>query len=142
MEQKSKSTLALMEQAIMILVFAFTAAFCVQAFVKAELLSRNLEMRDRAAAMCQTVAETAKALHGDMEEVAGILGGTATKDGLVLFLDGDWEIVAKENAAFFLHLNYKEVNSFLATGEVTVSSGDGEEIFSLPVNWQKEVAHE
>jgi len=142
MEQKNKSTLALMEQVIMILVFAFTAAFCVQAFVKAELLSRNLEKRDRAVNMCQTVAETVKALHGDMEEAALSLGALAREDGLVLFFDDNWENTAKEEASYVLQLIYREENVYLAAGEVSVFSKTGEEIFSLPVKWQGEVYHE
>lgn len=142
MEQKSKSTLALMEQVIMILVFAFTAAFCVQAFVKAELLSRELGKRDRAVNICQTVAETVKALQGDMELAALSLNGSVRGNGLVLFFDDNWENAAEENAVYMLQLYYIEETPYLALGEVTVSSGEGEEIFSLPISWQKEVAYE
>ena len=44
--EKSKSTLALMEQAVMILVFAVAATLCVQAFVRADAYSKELERRD------------------------------------------------------------------------------------------------
>ena len=142
MEQKNKSTLALMEQVIMILVFAFTAAFCVQAFVKAELLSRQLEERDRAVNVCQTAAETVKALHGNMEKAAEQLDGCVQDNALTLFFDENWERTIEEKASYLLRLYHKEESIYLATGEVTVSKKDGEEIFSLPVNWQREVAHE
>ena len=142
MEQKSKSTLALMEQVIMILVFAVTAAFCVQAFVKAELLSRQLSERDKAVGVCQTAAETVKALHGNMEQAADFLGGTAGKEEFVLYYSKTWEHVSKQEAEYTLLLSLQEETEYLAKGEVTVFSATGEEIFSLPVNWQREVSHE
>ena len=44
---KSKAPLMLMEQMIMLLVFALAAALCLQAFVKSEQLSSRSENRDR-----------------------------------------------------------------------------------------------
>ena len=45
---KSKAPLLLMEQMVMLLVFALAAALCLQAFVKSDGLSRRSEARDRA----------------------------------------------------------------------------------------------
>ena len=82
--EKSKSTLALMEQAVMILVFAVAATLCVQAFVRADAYSKELERRDRAVNLCQTVAETVKAKKGDMEATAA--QSEATVSGGMMFL--------------------------------------------------------
>ena len=59
---KSKAPLMLMEQMVMLLVFALAAALCLQAFVKADEISRRAEARDRAVILCQTVAEEIKAV--------------------------------------------------------------------------------
>ena len=45
---KSKAPLALMEQLVMVLVFALAAALCVQAFFASDRMSRQGEARDRA----------------------------------------------------------------------------------------------
>ena len=57
---KSKAPLLLMEQMVMLLVFALAAALCLQAFVKSDGLSGNSEARDRAVTLCQTAAETVR----------------------------------------------------------------------------------
>lgn len=57
---RSKAPLMLMEQMVMLLVFALAAALCLQAFVKADAISRESEARDRAVLLCQSVAEQIK----------------------------------------------------------------------------------
>ena len=51
---KSKAPLLLMEQMVMLLVFALAAALCLQAFVRSEAMSRESEARDHAAVLCQS----------------------------------------------------------------------------------------
>ena len=45
---RSKAPLAMMEQMVMVLVFALAAALCLQAFVKSDRMSKEMEARDRA----------------------------------------------------------------------------------------------
>lgn len=54
---RSKAPLLLMEQMVMLLVFALAAALCLQAFVKSDGLSGDSESRDRAVTLCQEAAE-------------------------------------------------------------------------------------
>lgn len=143
MEQKSKSHLALMEQAIMILVFAFAAAICVQAFQKADATSKELAARDRAVNYGQTVAETVKSVHGDLEAAAGILGGIAEEDKLLFWYDIEWNRVSKEDAAYELCLMVTETSAYLEKSQLIVTElKKSKVLFALPVNWQKEVPHE
>lgn len=143
MEQKSKSHLALMEQAIMILVFAFAAAICVQAFQKADATSKELAARDRAVNYSQTVAETVKSVHGDLESAAGILGGIAKEDKLLFWYDNEWNRVSKEGAAYELCLMVTETSAYLEKSQLIVTElKKSKVLFALPVNWQKEVPHE
>ena len=53
---KSKAPLALMEQIVMLLVFALAAALCLQAFVKSEQTSRDSQSRGNAALSVQIAA--------------------------------------------------------------------------------------
>ena len=142
MEQKSKSPLALMEQAIMILVFAFAAALCMQAFVKADSLSKGLEARDRAVNISQTVAETVKALDGDLGLAAKALGGAVRDEELLLYYNKEWIAVEETEAVYRLRLVCVETGRYLTKSEISVEAlKDGEELFRLPVSWQ-EVSHE
>lgn len=58
---KSKASLVLMEQLVMILVFALCAALCLQAFVGADRISQETARRDEAVLLAQNTAESLKA---------------------------------------------------------------------------------
>lgn len=60
---KNKASLLLMEQLVMILVFALCAALCLQCFVAADEISRETALRDRAVLLAQNTAECMKAGH-------------------------------------------------------------------------------
>lgn len=136
--QKSKAPLNLMEQVVMILVFAFAAALCVQAFVVADSMSQEAYARDKAALISQTVAETVKSQRGNMEMSAKLLGGAEIEQGISLYYDKDWKSCILEEAEYIAVFTMKEEDSYLGQGEVAVKAiGTGEMIFDLPVSWQK-----
>ena len=58
---KNKTSLLLMEQLVMILVFALCAALCLQCFVAADRISRETGLRDEALLLAQNTAESLKA---------------------------------------------------------------------------------
>ncbi len=58
---KNKTSLLLMEQLVMILVFALCAALCLQCFVAADRISRETGLRDEAVLLAQNAAESLKA---------------------------------------------------------------------------------
>ena len=64
---KSKAPLALMEQIVMLLVFALAAALCLQAFVKSDQISRESQARSNAALAVQNTAETIRYSGGSFE---------------------------------------------------------------------------
>ena len=64
---KSKASLQLMEQLVMILVFAVAAALCLQVFAKSREISLETAHRDRAVALGRNAAEVLKATGGDEE---------------------------------------------------------------------------
>ncbi len=93
---RSKAPLILMEQMVMLLVFALAAALCLQAFVKSDDISSRSEARDRAAVLCQTAAETIRCYGGDaqnaLSKAAGDLGAEYSEEFVTLSLnyDKDW----------------------------------------------------
>lgn len=58
---RSKASLFLMEQLVMVLVFALAAALCIQVFVRAEEISLETARRDEAVAVARNAAELLKA---------------------------------------------------------------------------------
>lgn len=148
---KSKAPLAMMEQIVMLAVFALAAALCLQAFVKSDRMSKDSEARDRAMTLCQSAAEAVRHSGGDLEKAAELLGIP-------------YGAYAQEEPAFSAH--YKEDWTLSDTREYTyvlrsepVDSGvDGlgkarvealqwdngtmESLFSIEVAWQEVNTHE
>lgn len=143
MEAKSKSHLVLMEQSVMILVFAFAAALCVMAFQKADAMSKAMANRDRAVNVCQTVAETAKALQGDLEAVATELQAEVKENKLFLWYGEDWTQATEPDAVYGLCMTCTGTTEFLEKYNISVTNTETkEELFCLPVSMQREVPHE
>lgn len=85
---KNKATLFLMEQLVMVLVFALAAALCLQCFAASAGISRNTAQYDRAVQLAQSCAEVLKACRGDLETAAEILGGSAEGNTLTVHAEG------------------------------------------------------
>lgn len=126
--ERSKAPLALMEQIIMILVFALTAAVCLQAFVYSNTLSKKGENENLAAAHAQEVIEYCKMLSGDLDQVCSSLSGERTEAGLKVYYQDDKMTV---------NLSVTDTSQWLEKARVSVELEDGQEIFSLDTAWQK-----
>lgn len=151
---RSKAPLTLMEQVMMVLVFALAAALCIQVFVFSGQTSRRNEARDRAVLEVQNAAETLKAVGevgGDMgyvlEAAAQQMGGEVSQGLLWLDYDQNWQPVYGEDAARngVYRLTAQgipaEVDG-LYKAIVMVDADKGEDVlFQLEVVWQAEVSH-
>lgn len=126
--ERSKAPLALMEQIIMILVFALTAAVCLQTFVYSNTLSKRGENENLAAAHAQEVVEYCKSLSGDLDQVCSSLSGERTENGLKVYYEDDKMTV---------NLSITDSTQWLERATVSVELEDGQEIFSLDTAWQK-----
>ena len=111
---KNKTSLLLMEQLVMVLVFALAAALCLTAFVKADQISRETVRRDEAVLLAQNAAQVLKATSGDVEQA------TAVADG------SDYQ----------LKIERIDTHNLLGRVEIRVWQ-ENELIFSLPVGWQE-----
>jgi len=137
---RGKAPLALMEQMIMLLVFALAAALCLQAFAKSDELSKQGEERDRAAALCQTTAEVIRSCGGDPAQA---LSSAAEKldcryeQGLLWAdYDGDWNR-ATDGAYRLTAQGVPNDTPGLHTVCVAVDRR-GETLFEITVAWQGE----
>ncbi|MCI9263717.1 MAG: hypothetical protein HFF06_04010 [Oscillospiraceae bacterium] len=144
---RSKAPLALMEQMVMLLVFALAAALCLQAFVLSDKLSRREEARSRAAQVCQSAAEAIRHSGGTGEEAlsggAEILGAEYSDGLLQQTYDRDWEPVAgtawaQADPAYRLTAVAEDGGQLgLGLAQVKVYDVEEEELlFQLEVAWQ------
>lgn len=151
---RSKAPLALMEQMVMLLVFALAAALCLQAFVQSDAISQRSEARDRAVELAQSVAEVVKSCHGDLAAVAEKLGVSVSLDSGSFQIEytENWELsphtgesVIDIGEDFIYHLGvYVEDSDVpgLGRGGVWVKDEINEiELFRIEIAWQEVDVH-
>ncbi len=125
---KKRSTLVLMELAIMLSVFALAAALCLRAFSLAEGISEASALTDEAHFLAQSAAEVIKAARGDLAAAAEILNA-----------DFDGESLTKHSENLKLSANLLPSDlELLGKAEVTVTDEQGNILCTLPAAWQKE----
>lgn len=142
---RSKAPLALMEQMVMLLVFALAATLCLQAFSKSDEISKRVEVRDRAVTLCQSVAEVIRNDGGEpadaLSDAAQALGYQYDQGLLWAEYDENWS----SSAAGVYRLTAQAVPteiSGLYAARVAVET-EGETLFELTVAWQGEgIAYE
>ena len=117
---KSRAPLALMEQAVMVLVFALAAALCLRAFVLADGISRRVEATDRA--VLRAAAE---------------LGGNLVGQRWIIPLDETWQETAGESAYTLTVQPVESDQPLLGRAQIDVAEKNGESLFSLEVCWQE-----
>lgn len=120
-----KAPLALLEQILMLLIFALAAVLCLQAFLRSDTASREIALRDEAMLCTQSAAEVVKACRGDLHDAAAILGGTV--EGSV------WRA---EYERMTLTATVEVSSGYLGQAQLTATSG-GRTLLTLPVAWQE-----
>ena len=125
---KNRASFVLIEQLIMLLVFALAAAICLQVFVKADGISQKTVLQDNAVILAQSGAEAVKAAKGDLETAARYLDAQVENDILILSADGLLLRISPEASDL----------DGLGKARVTVNEADsGEPLFSLTTGWQE-----
>lgn len=123
---KNKTFLPLIEQMIMILIFALAAAFCLQGFASADRISKRQAVLTEAVVTVQNTAEILKSSHGDYNLAAELLTGTVTDTGLQIQTE-DYTLTA--TAA-------EEQLDSLASAKIKVLYKT-ETLYELTVSWQE-----
>lgn len=137
---KNKVPLLLMEQLIMVLVFALSATFCIQAFVLSNQISKESQAKDKAVNFAQNVAEVLIENKGDMEKLEEVYGGNAEENVWKLTLDENWN--ESENEAFTILVNKKDKNEYLGEAKVIVTNQKESTLFEQNIAWQEVVLGE
>jgi hypothetical protein len=138
--RRSRSALFLMEQLIVVAVFAVCAAACVRILTESYFIASETRDISNAIHAAESGAECFKAVSGDIEKVAEILGGkTIRVDGdavAIVYYDRNWRVCNEEDAVYRLRLISETPESeprSLLTGELSVEKLTGEVIVSLMV---------
>lgn len=137
---KSKAPLVLIEQLVMLLVFALTAALCLRAFVWSELRSQRLEARTYAVTLVQSAAETIRH-YKDLPTAAQHLGGRYEQEQLRLAYDQNWQPISGDGAYYLTAQELLPETEGLqaARVELKTSGNEPEVLFALEIAWQEEV---
>ena len=136
---KNKAPLALMEQLVMILVFALAAALCLRLFALSDALSSSGAVRDQAVIAVQNAAETLKMSGGSFDKLSELAGG-AVEDGVWrLDYDAQWNAAQQNKAVYTVTAERKETGHPLLGGaDVCARSADGKALFAVSVCWQED----
>ena len=141
MNNRSRSTLFLIEQLIVIAVFAICAVACVSILATAFFYAGDSNAAGNALIAAESGAEIFKATGGDFGAVADMLGGAAEGSGssgsVVVYYDKAWQVCGIADARYFLHFvgvtPDASPGSNLVAGEMIVAKITGEELVAFPV---------
>jgi len=144
-ERRSRSTLFLMEQLIVVAVFAICAAACVRILTASYYMATDTRDIGNAIEAAENGVERYKAVSGDIGVTARLLGGSpVTIDGTpaaVVYYDKDWSIcTAEDEPEYILSLKNNGSGagaSTLLQGELSVVKKTGEVIIAFPIAAQK-----
>ena len=134
---RSRAPLALMEQTVMVLVFALAAALCLRAFVLADGISRQVEATDHAVLWAESAADTIKARKGDLARAAEELGGEFEGQCWTILLDENWQETAREPTYTLTAQPIDSGQPLLGRAQIDVTQINGDRLFSLVVCWQE-----
>ena len=123
---KNRTSLLLMEQLVMVLVFAIAAAVCLRLFGAAWQINRQTELRSEAAVLAQNGAEAVKGCQGDLEKAGMILDGETNGD---VHTVSDGELVMQI-------IRLPDSLPGLGQAQIRVMQ-EQEELFFLAVSWQE-----
>jgi len=140
MNNRSKSTLFLIEQLIVIAIFALCAAACARILTAAYLSARDARDLSNALHSAESCAESFKATGGDYRQVKDILGGTTgVIDGaqaVIVYYNNNWTVCAEDGASYVLILKTggpADQNAHFREGEISVERLSGDKLFAITV---------
>lgn len=125
---RGRSTLFLMEQIVVITVFAICTALCVYILSESYLLTVNAVDTRNALLAAESAAECFKAYGGDMGKIAEVLKGKKSDTGVYVYYDGNWRpncYNSYNNITFVLHLDIVDnsqpiILANIAVGKINV----------------------
>lgn len=139
MRHGSRSTLFLIEQLIMIAVFAICAALCIRFFTESFVMAKESRDEKNSLIAAESGAACFKALGGDMPGIAQMLEGTfEDRDGqgaVRVFYDQNWRSCTSTGAFYLMEIesHTSEAYQALLRGEISISRMNRQKILELTV---------
>lgn len=139
MKSRSRATLFLIEQLIVVAIFSICAAGCVGTLVSAYISARDSRDITNALLVAENGAENFKATGGEPEIVAELLGGILVKESgsvtAIVYYDDQWKRCAENDAIYSMRIATEnpasqDINVY---SELTVEKLTGEIIVTFPV---------
>ena len=132
---KNKTPLILMEQLIMVLVFALAASICLRVFVYSNNISKNNETLSNAAFEAQNLAEELKATKGESFE-----SWQEENNTFYISFDENWQQTS-ENSTYLVTALKENAVEGICKYTITVTENN-DLLFRIPVAWQEVAEHE
>lgn len=137
MNKRSSSSLFLMEQIVVILIFAICAAVCVKIFVDAYLTTNQAKDISNALLVAESGAECYKAVGGDATQLAEALGGETQANGAIaVYYNNEWQVCGQAEAAYVLRLTALPLHTepyAPVSADLAVEKSTGEELVAFTV---------
>ena len=140
MNRRSRSTLFLMEQLIVVATFAVCAAACVKIMTVSYFIASETRDISYAIKAAESTAECYKAVSGDFGITARIMGGRAVDingtNAMITYYDEKWNVCGEGDAAYVLRLlsvDRATGPKSLLSSELSIERLSGEEIIAFPV---------
>ena len=144
---RNKTSLALMELLIMVLVFALAAAVCLRMFALSDRLSREQEAKAHAALLAQNTAEWLKDRGEGFSEAPEGFGWQMEDGAWIQRYDKNWKQIGEsslktEDSSYELKISEEKTEIIgLVRVRITVSDGT-KDLFAIPVAWQEVIVRE
>ena len=119
MNHRSKSALFLIEQVVVIAVFAICAAVCVFIMAFAFQITDTAVNSRNALLAAENAAESFKAFNGDVNLTAEFLGAGSNNNQIIVYYNEDWQVLTYGEAAFVMEILISEENITFAAISVT-----------------------
>ena len=116
-QNRSKSTLFLMELIIVIFFFSICAAICVNVFGSAQQMARDSHNLSNAVMAARSSGGCYKSADGDISAAVDLLDGAMSADRGIVYYDKEWQQVASADESRF----YLLIDSLERSGEAVVA---------------------
>lgn len=127
-----KSSLFLMEQLFVILVFSICAAVCVNIFASSFIMARSSRDINNSLIIAEHGAESYKAAAGDAEKAAFLLGGSAGDSIITVYYDENRRVCGEGQAAYVMSITEAAgAPAALVFGDISVEKAGGEQIIAF-----------
>lgn len=145
---RSKTPLALMEQLVMVLVFALSAAFCLRIFVLSNRISKEHEAMSQAVLQVQNTAELLKGSGDAWEKVLEAQQWQQEDGSWTLEYDKDWNPAIAADAVCYRAEIVEQESDVPGLCRIEICMLDVSRmkehmvLFQIPVAWQEVSVHE